>query len=80
MVLYGTEVCFLVVVIALALAFGLDDVGTAQLGQGVNTVWSSIAFWLEIVTACPSQSRLTRRTFIGYRRFCASLPDGEGHQ
>jgi MFS-type transporter involved in bile tolerance (Atg22 family) len=46
MVLYGTEVCFLVVVIALALAFGLDDVGTAQLGQGVNTVWSSIAFWL----------------------------------
>jgi MFS-type transporter involved in bile tolerance (Atg22 family) len=46
MVQFGTEICFLIVVIALALAFGLDDVGTAQLGQGVNTVWSSIAFWL----------------------------------
>jgi hypothetical protein len=45
-VLFGTQIVFLIAAIALALAFGLDDVGTAQLSQGINTIWSSIGFWV----------------------------------
>jgi MFS-type transporter involved in bile tolerance (Atg22 family) len=46
MVLFGTQIAFVIAVVAFALAFGLDDVGTAQLSQGINTIWSSIGFWV----------------------------------
>jgi len=45
MVQFGSQVSFLIVTIVLALALGLDDVQTAQLSQGINTVWVGIGFY-----------------------------------
>ena len=46
MVQFGAQSAFLIVVIAVGIAAGLDDVATAQVGQAINTVWSSVAFFI----------------------------------
>jgi hypothetical protein len=41
---FATQLCFLMVVIVAGTLFGLDNVQTAQTGQGVSTVASIVGF------------------------------------
>jgi MFS-type transporter involved in bile tolerance (Atg22 family) len=46
MVQFATQASFLVVIIAISIGLGLGAVETGQLSQGVNTLWSSLFFFL----------------------------------
>ena len=43
---FGAQCLFLIVVIALSIALGLDDVNTAQMSQGIDVLWSGAFFYL----------------------------------
>lgn len=42
---FGSQCAFLILVIALSIAFGLNDVNTAQMSQGINVLWSGSFFY-----------------------------------
>lgn len=46
MIQFGSMAVFLIVVIAISLAFDLGDVGTAQVSQGFNSAFIAVAFTL----------------------------------
>jgi hypothetical protein len=60
MTLNGSQSAFLIVVIALSLAFGLDDVGTAQMSQGINCLWTGTFLWLgwRLMNKVPANNQL----------------------
>jgi MFS-type transporter involved in bile tolerance (Atg22 family) len=43
---FGAQSSFLIVVIGISLALGLGDVATAQVSQGINSVWVAVGFSL----------------------------------
>lgn len=43
---FGSQCLFLIVVIALSIALGLDDVITAQMSQGIDVLWTGTFFYL----------------------------------
>ncbi|GAX17521.1 hypothetical protein FisN_18Lh166 [Fistulifera solaris] len=42
---FGAQCLFLIVVIAISIASGLDDVNTAQVSQGIDVVWTGSFFY-----------------------------------
>jgi MFS-type transporter involved in bile tolerance (Atg22 family) len=50
----GSQALYLIVVVALSVALGFNDVQTAQLGQGIDTLWSGWAFFLAWKTLKPA--------------------------
>ena len=46
MVQFGVQSAFLITVIAISFALGLDDVNTAQVSQAINTLISSVFFYV----------------------------------
>ena len=61
MVQFSSQAMYLIVVVALSLAFGFNDVSTGQLGQAIDTVWSGCAFALgwKILPPVPAAHELT---------------------
>lgn len=57
MMQFSAQALFLILVIAIAFPFGLNDVRTAQLSQGINVVWISIGFFFgwKILPDVPSR-------------------------
>ena len=51
---FGSQALYLGVVVALSIALGFDDVQTGQLGQGVDTLWSGLAFFIAWKTLKPA--------------------------
>ena len=43
---FGSQASFLIVVVALSLAAGWDDVMTAHVSQAINAVWAGLAFYI----------------------------------
>lgn len=43
---FAAQCSFLILVIALSIALGLNDVKTAQMSQGINVIWSGLFFCL----------------------------------
>jgi UMF1 family MFS transporter len=60
MVQFSSQALFLVVVIALSLAIGLNDVQTGQLSQGLNACFSGLAFYIgwRILPSAPATHEL----------------------
>ena len=57
---FSSQVSFLLIVIIVALAVGLDDVQTAQVSQAINTVWSGFFLYLgwRILPSAPASHTL----------------------
>ena len=51
---FGSQALYLIVVVALSIALGFNDVQTGQLGQGVDTLWSGSAFFIAWKTLKPA--------------------------
>jgi hypothetical protein len=45
MVQFSSQIIYIIIITTLSVAFGLDDVVTAQVSQGVNDLWIMIAFY-----------------------------------
>lgn len=46
MVQFSSQGCYLIVVVVISILLGFNDVQTGQLGQGIDTIWSGLAFFL----------------------------------
>lgn len=55
---FGSQACFLLTVIVVSVVMGWGDVGMGQFSQGLNTVWSGLAFsvaWRLLPTVPPAR-------------------------
>jgi len=59
---FAAQGLFLLIVIALSIGFGLDDVVTAQVSQAINTVWISVGFGIgwKILPNVPTRHELPK--------------------
>jgi len=63
---FGSQSAFLVVVIALSIALGLDDVETSHLSQAINVVWISICFYIgwKLLPSVPAKNTLKEDQYL----------------
>lgn len=66
---FSSQGLFLIVVIGISIALGFNDVQTGQLGQGIDTVWSGLAFffgWRMLPPVPAAHALPVGKTLVGH--------------